>query len=198
MNHPTAEDFKVVYLTGAPATGKSTVAHLLAKMVSPVALFEYGKELTTMLRARHDDLNQESLRTLSSLIASPDDIAKLDSVLLDFVARKRESAHVVIDSHAVTKERYGYSCTPFSLKTLGQLHPTMIVVLYASPEVIVERIARDPGGRSMVTQWEADFHTQLQATVAISYSVSCAAPAFFFDVARGSETVAKDIAARIG
>ena len=36
--------FKVIYLTGAPAAGKSTVCRKLLSMRKDLRIFEYGKE----------------------------------------------------------------------------------------------------------------------------------------------------------
>ncbi len=96
-------------------------------------------------------LGQDDLRQQSSKVITPEDIEALDSALLKRVGELRSRTNVVIDTHAVTKDPYGFRVTPFSLQRFGELRPTKIVVLYTSPEVAISRIRADPGGRPMMT-----------------------------------------------
>lgn len=194
----TLPGYEVIYLTGAPAAGKSSVAKALDGHVSPLSVFEYGARLSAHLTDRtRETLSQESLRERSSAVASHADIVAVDQALIEFVATHRSSSHVLIDSHAVTKESYGYRITPFSVTRLCQLAPTMIIVLFASPEETVRRIAAAPGGRPVVSAGEADFHTALQAGVASSYAIQLGIPAYFVESHGPIEGVAVTVAQRI-
>ncbi|MEX2157144.1 MAG: ATP-binding protein [Gemmatimonadales bacterium] len=174
--------FRVIYLTGAPAAGKSSVTRGLASLVSPLEGFEYGERLTRYVAARQDQaLTQESLRERSAAVVGPEDIQAVDRLLLDFVAEARVRAHVVIDSHPVTRERYGFRVTPFSLEGFGHLSPDAVCLLFTPPEVALERIDRSPGGRPRVTLWESGFHTGLQASVAATYGMSVGVPIYLID-----------------
>jgi adenylate kinase len=148
---------KVIYVTGAPAAGKSSMTALLAERVSDMVIWEYGSRLTEHIMARSAGVeNQDDLRTRSAGVVSPKDVAEVDQALLDFVEANRAGRHVVIDSHPVTKEAYGYRVTPFSLDQFGRLAPDEIWVLYTSPVETRRRISADSGGRPMVTEEEAD------------------------------------------
>lgn len=174
--------FDVIYLTGAPAAGKSTLAEQLKQAITPIEVFNYGHELTRYLKEkRGQPIAQDDLRKLSSQVITPEDVEALDAILLNRVAEVRASTHFIIDTHAVTKETYGFRVTPFSLQRIGELRPTKIVVLYTSPEVAIQRLAADPGGRPMISEFEAGFHTGLQASVAISYGTSLGIPIYFLD-----------------
>jgi adenylate kinase len=177
-----ADEYDVVYLTGAPAAGKSSVAEQLKHAISPVEVFNYGQELTRYLAGKTGAaLGQDELRKQSSRLITPEDVESLDSILLKRVEELRPTTNVVIDTHAVTKEPYGFRVTPFSLKRFGELRPTKIVVLYTSPEVAVSRIGADPGGRPMITPFESGFHSALQASVALCYGTSLGVPVYFLD-----------------
>jgi adenylate kinase len=190
--------YSVVYLTGAPASGKSTLARALRARIQPLEVFEYGQRLTQYLASRHSvQLRQAELRTQSSSIASPADIAAVDTLLLDYVRQERARSHVVIDTHAVTKERYGFRITPFSLDRVAQLSPTMIIVLYTTPEVTVDRISSAPEGRPSITPWEASFHTTLQASVAATYACHLGVPAYLLDSSRSVESIVDEVSSRI-
>ncbi len=177
-----ADEYDVIYLTGAPAAGKSSVAEQLKHAIAPVEVFNYGQELTRYLASKTGGpLSQDELRKQSSKVITPEDVEALDSALLKRVGELRSGTNFVIDTHAVTKEPYGFRVTPFSLQRFGELRPTKIVVLYTSPEVAISRIGTDPGGRPMVTAFESGFHSALQASVAISYGTSLGIPIYFLD-----------------
>lgn len=175
---------KVIYLTGAPAAGKSSTTKLLASRVPELLLWEYGARLTDFVMARSVDIaSQDDLRTRSADVVTPDDVAEVDRALLAFVQENRSTHHVVIDSHPVTKESYGYRITPFSFDQVRSLAPDEIWVLYASPEETRRRIAKESGGRPMISVEEARMHSALQASVAATYSISVGCPAYLFDTA---------------
>jgi adenylate kinase len=177
-----ADDFEVIYLTGAPAAGKSSFSEQLRQVLSPLDVFNYGHELTKYLSKKSgDQLHQDDLRRESAKLITPQDVEALDTILLEKVRVLRTETNLIIDTHAVTKEVYGFRVTPFSLQRVGELRPTMIVVLYTSPDVAISRIGKDSGGRPMITPFESGFHSALQASVALSYGTSLGLPVYFLD-----------------
>ncbi len=184
----------VLYLTGPPASGKSTLSRELQKRLPDLLIFEYGAQLTERLsRQSSTPLLQTDLRQQSSAIATAEDIVALDRELLEFVAMHRSTKPIVIDSHAVTKEEYGFRITAYSLDEIKRLAPTIIVCLYTSPAITVQRIESDAGGRRSVTEWEAGFHTALQASVAIDYATAVGAPVYLFDGTKSTADLADGI-----
>ena len=180
--HPT--EFSVVYLTGAPASGKSSLCRELVNAFRSVTIFEYGAELTSYLNEqcqKESKISQSDLRRQSSGIASKEDIEKVDERLLTMVNTERRKAHVIVDSHAVTKEHYGFRVTGFELEKVRLLRPSHIVCLYTAPNVIQDRISRVSGGRPLISRMEAEIHAQLQGSVAIGYGLATGAPVYFFD-----------------
>jgi adenylate kinase len=172
---------EVVYLTGAPASGKSSLTTSLLKDIPGLKVFAFGERLTARLRTAASVGSQAELRTRSAQAVTPDDVRAVDEDLIAFVAANRAVAPVIIDSHAVTKESYGFRVTPYMLKDFERLRPTQIWVLYTAPEIAVARIGSDAQGRPAITAEEARFHTHLQASVAVSYSMHLGIPVHFFD-----------------
>lgn len=191
--------YHVVYLTGAPAAGKSSFTRALSKLVSPLAVFEYGEQLTNHLNEqRLLGVSQATVREKSASIVTARDIEELDERLISFVDSTRAHSHVIIDSHAVTRESYGFRITPFSLAKWHRLGATMIVGLFTPPAVTLERIHERPDGRRAVSEWEAGFHTALQAGVAQTYAVSLGRPLYLYDSSAQLDTIAVDVARRMG
>lgn len=173
---------KVIYLTGAPASGKSSTTRLLAKTDSNLLIWEYGARLTEHVkRCLVDGANQDELRERSAEVVTPDDIKQVDQALLNFVDEHRAMHNVIIDSHPVTKEAFGFRITPFSFEQFQRLAPDEIWLLFASPEVTIQRIASDPAGRPMVSEEDARFHTTLQGSVAAAYGMALGQAVHLFD-----------------
>lgn len=191
MSRPSSS-YEVVYLTGAPASGKSSLARGLKKSISPLIVYEYGKVLTDYLnKGKQKGIRQEHLRKQSSNIAKPSDIKAVDDYLLRHVSAKRGKMHVIIDSHAVTKESYGFRVTSFRLDQVANLSPTFIVCLYADAQTTRSRIQVNAQGRPQISIFEADFHTHLQSSVALSYGTQLGVPVYLLDSATPREQLVK-------
>lgn len=190
--------YEVVYLTGAPAAGKSSLSRALRRIVSPLEVWEFGERLTAYLNQRTGiPMSQEDLRRESARAATATDVAAVDRLLIDWTTQTRLVSHVVIDSHPVTKEQHGFRVTPYSLADFTRLQPTQIWMLYTRPEVAIERIGRDAAGRPMISFEDARMHTQLQASVAITYGMSLGVPVYLFDSERDPEELASELATRL-
>ena len=79
--------FKTIYLTGAPASGKTTVGGQLEACEKPVLIWRYGERLRQYLQERQSDIAYEAMRQESSSIITADDIRAVDARLLDFVSQ---------------------------------------------------------------------------------------------------------------
>jgi adenylate kinase len=179
---------KVIYLTGAPAAGKSSTTRILSEKTPDLLIWEYGARLTDYLKERSSAVrSQENLRAQLAKLVSPKDVEEVDKRLAAFVREHRSARSIIIDSHPVTKEAYGYRVTPFSLDQVARLEPDEIWVLFVGPEVTRERIKNDPAGRPMITEEEARMHTGLQASVATTYGIITGSPIYFFDTTHPRE-----------
>lgn len=189
---------EVVYLTGAPAAGKSTLTRKLSALHGGLKTFEFGQRLTDYInRSRRAVIEQAGLREQSSAIASPEDIRAVDAELIAYVAEHRDQTPVIIDSHPVTKEAYGYRVTAYSLREFERLRPTQIWMLFTDPGVALARIAASPEGRPSITLEEARLHTQLQAGVATTYGMQLGVPVYFFDADRDPDQLANSLLKRL-
>jgi len=193
----TKGHYQVVYLTGAPASGKSTLLRALAESITPLLPFSYSKALAERVSGQGSDLAEADLRARSSAIVSPQDVVAVDSALLDMLASRRGEAHIVIDSHAVTKEAYGFRVTPFRKETLQAISPTIIACLYTPAEATIARIEHHPQGRPLPSVFEANLHTDLQCTVALIYAIELGIPVYFLDSTKPTEVLVGEIRGRI-
>jgi adenylate kinase len=188
---------QVIYLTGPPAVGKTTLVTRLKKVLPSVEVFIYSQMLSEYLsNSARRYISQKRLRERSARVVTEADVCAVDDLLISKVTRLRSARHVLIDSHAVTKEQYGFRITAFSLPFLQKLKPTAICMLYADADAIIERITKSPKGRPVVTPDEANFHSTLQAAVAVTYSIQVGVPAYFFDASKSVDTALSQLVSR--
>lgn len=192
------DQYEVVYLTGPPATGKSTLVSTLVQSVKPIIAFTYSKMLAEYIERRQDTtLEENQLRKESAGIITPADVTAVDLQLIDLVNEKRQQSHIIIDSHPVTKERYGFRVTAFSGEMLKAVRPTMVCMLYTEPHVVIDRIAANDQGRAQISSFEANFHTELQAGVATTYGILLGVPVYLLDSNRPIIELADEIIKRL-
>ncbi len=179
-------EHEVIYITGPPASGKTTLIKRLGVAFPLVRIFVYSELLSEYITKR-DRLrfSQKKLREVSAGKITPGDIWAVDQDLISEVRRARRSQHVLIDSHPVTKEHFGFRVTPFSVALLRDLAPSRICMLYADAGTVIKRIRKHPKGRPLISTFEADFHCLTQASLAIIYGVELGVPIFFYDSSKG-------------
>lgn len=171
----------VIYLTGAPATGKSTLCRSVEQLASNVVILSYSQMLREHLRSRDVLLEGEDIRRESATVVTPDDVEQVDTKLLRRVRDDRHTKTIIIDSHPVTKETFGFRVTPFKHDHLLELSPDKIFCLYAAPEVLSQRIRDAPDGRPLPKDFELATHIQSQIGVAVSYATALGRCCYLLD-----------------
>lgn len=173
--------YKVIYLTGAPASGKSSICSAVKAKESKTVIFRYGKVLTDYVKQRMADVTQEGLRGSSAMIVRPSDVKEIDRQMVEFVSAERRKNHVIIDTHALTREVYGFRMTPVSEKDMKALNPDFMITLMASPNATRERTKNKAEGRPQLSDWQFQLQTDLQNIIPAAYSITCGVPAYFIE-----------------
>ena len=183
----------VIYLTGPPAVGKSTLCERLAEAVPGLEVLHYSILLRDYLTQKGSGATEDGIRQASAAIITPQIVSEVDDLLIERVRVLRARHPVIVDSHSVTKEKYGYRITPFPLKKLRELAPTHVCLLYTDSETVMKRISKNPQGRPEVSSFEADFHLYLQSQVAVNYGMDLGLPVYALDNGRGAELALEKI-----
>ncbi|MBX3648875.1 MAG: AAA family ATPase [Rhodocyclaceae bacterium] len=173
---------RVIYLTGAPAAGKSTLCANIQQRTARLLVFSYSALLRDHIRRRHGaDIDTVELREKSSSVATREDVMVVDARLIDEVNAKRNTHDILIDSHPVTNESYGFRVTPFRADQVSAFSPDAIVCLYASPVVLHQRISMNPDGRPLPSIFELEMHIHVQAALATQYSINVGRSCYLVD-----------------
>lgn len=135
--------WKVVYLTGIPASGKTTFANQLVKCIKPIQVISYSTLLREYLNVTHNDLREKSSKVVDDAV-----IATVDKILIDKVNEGKDTSHIVIDSHEITKEDYGFRAKTFTDNQLKELNLDILISLYTEPRIIMERMTKNPENRN--------------------------------------------------
>jgi adenylate kinase len=185
---------KVVLLTGAPGTGKSTLRRSLESCIPGLQHFDYGELLLRRKKQQGIQLRYDELREQSSSVISSKDVADTDDWVAAEIGRSRVRSDVIIDSHALTREEYGFRAIPYSVHQLDAIKFDAIIALRCD---LIARVAADRGGRRELSVELAREIQTLQEALCLHYAVGCACTAFVIDTSKQTAEEVSAVAARI-
>jgi adenylate kinase len=188
---------KVVLLTGAPGTGKSTLRRSLEPHIEGLQHFDYGELLLRYKELQGTLISYSELREQSSSVISSTDVMNTDKWVVAEIDRLRVTSDVIIDSHALTREEYGFRAIPYSASQLEAIKFDAVLALRCDPEVLIARVAADRGGRRELSVELAREIQTLQEALCLHYAVACGCTAFIIDTTEQSPAEVKDVAIKI-
>jgi len=174
---------KVIYLTGAPATGKSTLCNQLLNEHSNIEYISYSGELLDYIKNKphQTGLDHKTLREKSSSVITKDDVDSVDKIIEEKCRHTRLTKNLIIDSHPITKEDYGFRVTGFNVDILREISPDIIICLYADPTIILNRIISDSDGRLIPSLFDVNIHIQSQINLSMTYGIITDSPVYLID-----------------
>lgn len=166
-------------LTGAPGVGKTTVAESLCRQDPGVfCALRFGRYVYEAVLARTgQELEYQDFRRNSAAFVTEQDIHRAtDRAELVIRDQTRASKITVVDSHAVSKERYGWRAVPDGPRLLAQFGYNWVIQLYAPPELVIERTRCSPGGRLAGTAEDVAVLQALQFSTSTYYAATLGKP----------------------
>jgi adenylate kinase len=169
----------IIYLTGCPATGKTTLAEKIADKVRNVVHFRFGRVLTKLINENQPTVTQDSLRTSTSHVSTPLLVNEVNEKAISVCEDRRGIESVIIDTHAVTTEETGFRLTPFSTDQLKRLNPDIFVCLTAHPILRQNRVSIEASGRPILSEEQLSLQASIQTSLVTAYSAATGKPAYF-------------------
>jgi adenylate kinase len=164
-----SQGWAVFLLTGVPGVGKTTVSKKLGELIDPLEIISFGE---VILNARADDqprITHSELRRNPTSEATMRTIKNASELLVLRLHELRTRTNVIIDSHAVAKDRYGFRVTPDGISLLSRIGLRAIFVLHANHDEVRRRLKIDTKGR-------------------ISYGVATGCPVFVLNATTVEQT----------
>ena len=178
---------RIILLTGVPSSGKTTATEYIKANFTKAKVIRYGEFLFKIKKKEYPNLTYKQMRSLSASIIRKEDIAKIDSLILSIVNNNKEKHDIIIESHGVTKEKYGFRVTPYrSFKKLNNLGVDTVVYISSDTRSILKRMRSSSNGRKRVSQIQIQQNLRLQENLALAYSVLTGST-FFVIENNGSE-----------
>jgi adenylate kinase len=163
---------KVILLTGIPSSGKTTATDYVRTNFENIKVVRYGELLFRMKEKTHPGIKYEQMRSQSGSILSKEDLAGADDLILKTVIDHKGKFDIIIESHGVTKEDYGFRITPYkNVKKLVNLGVTNVVYISSDSDIIVKRMLGSAKGRKKMNQGQIQQNFRLQETLALVYAV---------------------------
>lgn len=169
---------KVLLLTGVPAVGKTTLANKAKETIQPLHIITFGEMIFEVKKRSSPNASYAEMRSNPTKEARIDLIDEATNLLLERVHELRGKSNILIDSHAVAKDEYGFRITPDSHSFLQKIKLDAILILHANHHDIASRINVETDGRRLVTVDEIATHEALQDSVSIAYAVATGCPVF--------------------
>lgn len=137
---------KTAVVVGIPGVGKSTVLSIAIRILSEkgytVKLVNFGDYMLSYLKKLGETDVRDQIRRLRLTTQLEAQEAAAKAIRRDLEALSEDRSIGIIDTHAVIRTGLGY-WPGLPLAVLRELKPSVIVVIEASPEEILERQRRD-------------------------------------------------------
>lgn len=176
MGPPVHATLVIVLVTGVPGVGKTTLCQFLAATrPSEYAHVPFGSLILRALCV--DQVTETDLRKSAASLVTRRVLDEATEMLMAEVA-KQSKRIVLVDSHAVSQDRFGYVVTADGASYFSRLRYGAVVQLFASPSTVLSRSAKAVSGRQASSETDIETHFLLQSAVSVGYSVACECPLF--------------------
>ena len=174
---------KVCLVTGTPGVGKTTLCSALAReLPTRYQHISFGGLILKCLNEDGFGGTEADLRRRVSQLVTAQVISRATDLLVQETnADGNENLWLLLDSHAVSQDRFGFIATPDGPSYFQRLRYSAIINLFADPTEVLKRSNPDETGRQARTADDVATHANLQNAVTVLYSAFSACPAFFVD-----------------
>lgn len=168
-----------VLLTGAPGVGKTTVSEGLSRQDPDVfRVLRFGRYVYEAALSRlGKNIDYRDFRSSSAELVTTQDIYQATERAEEVVKDNAKASKItIVDSHAVSKEHYGWRAVPDDPRLLAKFGYNWIIQLYAPPELVIERTLHSPDGRLAAAPEDIAVMQVLQFGTSVYYAATIGKP----------------------
>lgn len=189
MGSPAHEALVIVLVTGVPGVGKTTLCKFMVSVwPNDYVHISFGTLILRTLSLNAEWVTEPELRRAAASLVTHRTLTEATELLMVEVAEAQHRI-VLIDSHAVSQDRFGYIVTPDGRTYFDRLQYGAIVQLQAAPPTILARSAPDVSGRQARNEKDIELHYVLQSAVSVGYSAASECPLYVVEAEEPVESV---------
>jgi len=168
---------KLILLTGIPGIGKSTITQYLEKKIKPIVRFSFGDLIYEVLQQKGVKCNRLQIRKTPDKFVTINIIKYASKILLERAMEARKINNVVIESHAVVRDFYGFWVIP-EITDFKSARLDAIIVIHTSFNTFRKRMNRAIDGRYEISNQTFQKYQSLLDSVAINFSLKAGCPLY--------------------
>ncbi len=190
MGSPPDETLVIVLVTGVPGVGKTTLcSSMVDSWPGDYAHISFGKLILKALNPNTELVTEPDLRRSAASLVTRTILAEATELLMVRVAKEQQRI-VLVDSHAVSQDKFGYIVTPDGRTYFDRLQYGAIVQLHAAPLTILSRTAPAASGRQARSEKDIELHCILQSAISVGYSAASECPLYVVEAEEPTEALA--------
>ena len=168
---------KFVLMTGVPGVGKTTIARNIETRIRPIVRIGFGELIFEVKQQQGTTENYGQLKATPDKLIPINYVSLAEEVLLNRVAEFRYTTNILLDSHAVVNDYFGFRIVP-EINDFERAKIDAIIVIHAPFEIVNQRVIREPKGRNPISKQTFEKHQAMQDAVAIHFSLMARCPMY--------------------
>jgi len=171
---------KLILMTGAPGVGKSTITRAIETHFKPIVRIGFGELIFEVKKQLGSTENYQHLRATPNKSIPINYVSLAEELLLNKAAQLRHTTNILLDSHAVVNDYFGFRIVP-EITNFDKAKIDAIVVIHAPFEIVEQRLSREPKGRNPVSRQMFEDHKVLQDIVAVQFGLVAKCPIYLLE-----------------
>lgn len=184
--------YKIILLTGIPSSGKTYLSKQIEKKFQPFLRIGFGSLIAEVRENKGIGTEYSNLRASPLTFANRQLVEEARSLLELKIRQSITENNIVIDSHAVVNDRFGFRVIP---ELFDEIKVSGVIALNPDISVIEQRQRKEPDGRPPLEISQLLQQIQLQNSVVTTYSLLQGCPAYYLDIKSNEDDLMSNIKA---